>query len=592
MDPTLVIFAIEAAVRLGRKLNQILIDETHERPLVLPLGDLHADIGIVDAIEFFDRTENQHLTEEGGPYHDLGDAELQKAYATLKVLDERLGGRGDTLAEATDTVEKLHRFEQLNEGFGANPPVQRVLGTIVEIGIDYFAANPQALGKESNGRKVLAAFITRLDDIDFAEGSRHVLVSRVLLAALRVLDEEVSLVDDGERLQVLLGGVTKAVIEEVDAASTEGEKIRREAFFERIGRSILRGGATAFTENTDLFLPGDHTAKPVVESALRQTLAGLRDHEDMFTSESLEIIFGSALRAVGENAQLFGDEQILQSLIADTTRVLAEQGVQNILSRETASALLATGLEVVAENVETLIDTDRPQKHLLASTVAALAQGLSDDLAGGAAVRELLSRRQLVALSSIVFQEVARHPEQLLGDDFSQPKRTALAQIIGSVATSLGENSKRLVHGEGVLELIRLALHVSVRNVDTLLDLETDDPKTNVLFRISQDLALGALEADDPRKLLSREVFIELVARTLPIASSHIGPLVEGADPIVKDTVTTTLDLASGALVHRINGENLPQVVARLLAEVLRGNLQLDQLDQVVTAATDILDAA
>lgn len=212
MDPTLVIFAIEAAVRLGRKLNQILIDETHERPLVLPLGDLHADIGIVDAIEFFDRTENQHLTEEGGPYHDLGDAELQKAYATLKVLDERIGGRGDTLAEATDTVEKLHRFEQLNEGFGANPPVQRVLGTIVEIGIDYFAANPQALGKESNGRKVLAAFITRLDDIDFAEGSRHVLVSRVLLAALRVLDEEVSLVDDGERLQALLGGVTKAVI--------------------------------------------------------------------------------------------------------------------------------------------------------------------------------------------------------------------------------------------------------------------------------------------------------------------------------------------------------------------------------------------
>ncbi len=592
MDPALIIFAIEAAIRLGRKLNEVLIDETHERPLVLPLGKLHADVREVDAVEFFDRAENVALVEAGGPYSGFDHEELVKAHATLIVLDERLGGRGDTLSEATDTVEKLHCFEQLKEGLGANPPVQRVVGTIVEIGIDYFAANPEALGKESSGRKVLLAFITRLDDVEFAEGSRERLVGQVLLAALHVLGENVALVDDDKRLQVLLGGVTKAVIGEVEQATTEAEKIRREDLFERIGRGILRGGVTAFTENTDLFLPGDSAAKPIVESALRQTLAGLRDHDDLFTSESVEVIFSSALRAVGENSQLFADQKILQELIVSTTNVLASQDVAEILSRETASAVLAVGLEVTAENVETLIDTGKPQKQLLASMVSALAQGLSDDLAGGAQFRDLLSRRQLVELSSIVFQEVASQPEQLLGDDLSEARRNALAQVIGSVAAALGDDPKKLVNGEGVLELVQIAMHVGVRNADKLLDLDTEDPKTNLLYRITQELVLGALEAEDPRGLLSREVFLEMVARALPVASAHVGPLLSDQQQIVKETVAKAFELSTNVLESRTNGENLPILVEGLLAKVLRGELKLDQQDDVVAKATKILNAA
>lgn len=68
MDPALIIFAIESAVRLGQKLNDILVDETIERPLVLPVGTLYADIDALDASDFFDREENRHLVEEGGPY--------------------------------------------------------------------------------------------------------------------------------------------------------------------------------------------------------------------------------------------------------------------------------------------------------------------------------------------------------------------------------------------------------------------------------------------------------------------------------------------------------------------------------------------
>ena len=279
------------------------------------------------------------------------------------------------------------------------------------------------------------------------------------------------------------------------------------------------------------------------------------------------MIFSSALRAVGENSQLFSDEKILQELIESTTKVLASQDVADILSRETASAVLAVGLEVTAENVETLIDTGRPQKQLLASAVSALAQGLSDDLAGGARFRDLLSRRQLVELSSIVFQEVASQPEQLLGDDLGETRRNALAQVIGSVAAALGDDPKKLVNGEGVLELVQMALHVGVRNADKLLDLDSADPKTNLLYRVTQELALGALEAEDPRGLLSREVFLEMVERALPVASAHVGPLLSDQQPIVKETVAKAFELSTSVLENRTNGENLPVLVEGLLGQ-------------------------
>ena len=71
----------------------------------------------------------------------------------------------------------------------------------------------------------------------------------------------------------------------------------------------------------------------------------------------------------------------------------------------------------------------------------------------------------------------------------------------------MGDDPARLTHGEGLLELVQTALRVSVRNADKLLDLDSEDPKTNLLFRVTQEIAEAALEAPNTRMLLSREVF-------------------------------------------------------------------------------------
>lgn len=592
MDPTLIIFAIESAVHLGQKLNDILVDETVERPLILPVGDLYANVAELDAEEFFDREENIALVEEGGPYFGLKGADLLKAYRSLLAIDERLGGSAGTMVDAKALIEGLHQFEQFKNGFGANHPVRRVLGTLVEIGVDYFTVNPDALGKDSSSRRVLESFVRRLDDIEFSEETPTDIIGDVLLAALKTLDEHITLVDDDERLQVLLGGVTKAVVEEVEGALSETEKMRREDLIKRIGSSILRGGIGAFTENSDLFLPGDSTAKVLVQSTLQQVFAGIRDRENLFTNESIELLFRSALRAVGENSKLFSDEKILQELIGSTAEVLASREGKEVFSEETASAILKEALDIAAENIETLIKPDHPRKQLLATTVGSIAGGLSAQLAGDFSVRALLSKRQLVELASMAFQEVARNPEKLLGDGLGEARRTALAQIIGSVAHALGDDPTRLINGASFLELLRGALKVGVLNADKLLDLHTEDPEVNLLYRITQEISSAVLEVEDSRNLLTRDVFVGIVSRVLPVASANLGPLIETQDPIIKNTITQVLELTEGVLENRINGANLPALIEGLLTQVLWKELDLDNGEAVLTASKAILRAA
>ena len=451
-----------------------------------------------------------------------------------------------------------------------------MIGTIVEIGIDYFVAHPEAIGSKSSERKILQAFVESLDDVNFAEGEHDKIIGDVLVAALETLQSNTSLVADSARTQALIGGVTEALLADIKAAGSIGAIIRREDFVRRIGSSILRGGAQAFSDNIDLFLPNDKNSKKLVSSTLTHVLSGIAGKEDLFTNESLELLFDGALKAVAENAALFSNNLVVQELISGTLAVLTDATGREVFSKETASAVLAKALSVTAQNIETLIDPTNPGKQLLANATKAVAQSLSGSLAGGGTVKDLLSRQQVISLMGVVFEEVAKHPEQLLGDAELGDRKAALAQIIGSLARALGEKPELLVNGEGFVTLVEIALKTAAKNADKLLDLNTMSTRNNVLFKAIQQTVDAIVETGDSRKLLSRDVFLDLVERILPIVSANLDGLIE-APEAVQDAVGTALQLANGSLEGRINGENLPELTAELLIEVLWEELDLTE---------------
>ena len=452
MNAALIMFGIEAGVKLGTKLNDVLVDATVEKPMLLPVGELFGSVTEDDAIEFFDN--HSELTTAGQPYHRYSRADKLKAYKTLKQIDDRVVGSGSVSSEAIQIVSNLQKLQQYKQGFGAKPALQRVVGTLVEIGIDYFVTHPEAIGAKSKERKILQGFVESLDEVNFAEGTRTEIVGDVLVLALDTLQVNASLIMDDARLQALVGGVTNSLLKDIQDAGSIAAMKRREDFVRRIGSSILKGGAQAFSQNIDLFLPEDSDAKPLVSSTLTQLLEGLHGKENLFTNESLELLFHSALRAVAENPKVFSEDAVLQQLITRTVKAMTDATGRKVFSEETVAAVLEEALSVAAENIETLIDPANPQKQLLANATRAVAQSLSGALAGGGTVKDLLSRQQRVSLMGVVFKEVAKHPEQLLGDATLGDRKAALAQIIGSVARALGDHPRRFVNGEGFVQLV------------------------------------------------------------------------------------------------------------------------------------------
>ena len=253
--------------------------------------------------------------------------------------------------------------------------------------------------------------------------------------------------------------------------------------------------------------------------------------------------------------------------------------------------VLSEALAVAGENIETLINPDRPEKQLLASATRAVAQSLSGTLAGGGTVKDLMSRKQLASLMRLVFGEVAKHPEQLLGSVEDGDRKAPLAQIIGSVTRALTTNPANYVNGEGFVLLVKIALRAAAKNAHELLDLDTTNTRDNVLFQVIQQVVAAVEASGDVANIVNREVFLDIARRVLPTVSANLAGLAD-APKAVQDAIAAALKLADDALAGRINGENLTDVIIKLLGEVLWNELDLSEAGAVLRSATQALKAA
>ena len=589
MDPTLVLFGIQAGLKVGKKVNDILVDDTKEDLLVLPLGDLFGSIQVAQANMFFNREENFHLIEEGGPYHGFNSEQKLSAYKTILKITDDLGNSESDTAEAVDVVVNINKFEQYKKGFGANPPVQRLLGTIVEIGIDYLVDNPQTLGNGSSARPLLESFVQSLDEVDFSEDKFADVAGEVLVASLKILGDHTSLVSSDKRIQVLLGGITKSLIEDMTGVNDLGAEVRRKEFYKRVTGSILKGGIAAFNDNAELFIQGNDTTRDLVRSTLTQFINGFSNNEDLFTTETTELLFRSALGAVTENPEFINDE-FLRKLLTNSIASLTSANGQKIFSKSTIPMVLRSALQTVGENSEMLVSPDTPERQFLANALSSITLGLSSELVDGNLVK-LFSSNQMANLAEIIFKEIGKEPELLLGDVGSDEKKAALTQIIASVAGALGDNPRKYITGEGAVDLLHLSLRIGLKNIDKLLDLDSDDPKTNLLYQVLKEVISTVGESGDPRKLLTRDTILDIVTEVLPIISSNLDSTLADQDKLVGIALNAALNLANDALKNRIDGVNLPDVTSEILRQALAGLIDPNNDDQILEIVIELLNA-
>jgi hypothetical protein len=462
------------------------------------------------------------------------------------------------------------------------------MGVLIEIGIDYFAAQPHLLAGDSSSRKILSAFVENLQDVDFSNPGSESLLEELFLVSLRTLESQASLVSDDQRTSALIGGISKALVTEFDTATTK----KREDFLKRILTSTVRGGAQAIADHSDLFLPENEDTRQLVETTVRQVLVGLQDQEHLFSNESVELIIWSALKAAGKHADILTKDERLQFLIKSSLTALTtkdggkvfEGGDDKEMKTATVAAILQGALTALRDHPDAFLGTgeDPDKSELLPTTISALAGSLLSTQSDDSSLKGMLTRDRLIALTGIVFQEVARDPEALLRAGSSNPKRTVIAQAIGSIAEALGGHPEQLVSADGFLELTKTAASMALLNAGQLLDLGQITPKKNLLFKISQAAISGIAGAktthdNDNRQLLNRVVVLDILQRVLTVSSANAGPFLEDSkDQRIAQTIIGVVGLANGDLKGRINGANLPILIEKILIPVLWDELKPD----------------
>ena len=609
----LVMFAIQAAINLGRKIQTVFEDETRDRGLILPPveGD---DLPFWDVTEAFFKGEGQVFVQPLGLYYNFWEKRNEANVNRDKLREAHLRIiKGIETHRSADDVQGAFRWpEQFYSGANAlfvvkqwredtdpkRHPVQRIGGTVVEIALDYVKADPTLFGGNGKGDRITRAFLLSLDEVEFAEAKFDDLLLDVLQASLETIRIHADLVISEDHFALLLRQISTTLTDGIKKAQDSGDDDKLRALYtfrRKLLQQIVKVSAQTAAEHAECFFgTSDTREEKIIACVLKAILDTITKESDLFTSRALADIYAAGLRALGQNAALIvpnidgkGREAFLTNLFAGVAGQLASSAAKEppgLFSPEVLKDVIEAALDILAVNVTQLIDSDNPEKQLLVDALERVILSLSDDFHKEKKMSVILkgffSRPQLVEIIQEIFEAVARNPDSLLQGVNGDAKRSALAQIIGSIAATISTKAKQLLNGEDYLDLLTVALRAFAKNPDRLLNLDTNDPMENVMAQVIEAIIQASVKnlEGGGRNLLNGEILVELIEVALTVVSKNVNGFLQEPE-IVAMVMDRLMNAASNVLANELDAENLMLVFPAILREALRDRSVLDVSD-------------
>jgi hypothetical protein len=325
---------------------------------------------------------------------------------------------------------------------------------------------------------------------------------------------------------------------------------------------------------------------------------------NLFSSQTLKGIYQASLTAAAQNAALLlpgapgaPRHAFLANLITGIAEKLAAAAGDDpagLLSPDLLPGVAAAALDTLAGHAAGLINPGDPGEQLLVEAldrvILALSAEFHQEADLPAVLASVFSQRQLLALMTEVFGAVAQNPGGLIPGKAKDPRRSALAQIVGSVAAVVSRDPGHLLGGDGYVQLLAVALRAFAGNPDRLLDLDTADPLHNVMSQVMVavvETAAHNLEAGG-RNLLGGDTLL----KTMEAALATVSKNTQGwrADPdILALVLNRLLTAASQELANELDAENLLLVFPPLLHQALqqgRAVLELSDRELILPRLT------
>lgn len=464
----LVLFGIQAAVKLARAARTIYVEKAVEGDVVMPLPHT-LDSSFADAQDYAIRLSKGDDREkrlfEGFFKSYLTDPPNTEAVVqNYFLLIQR--GEVPTRRRFYDRERAaLAVLKQWDHGKSPFPsPIQRVAGTLVNIAVDYFVQVPGAINEHSKYGKTIKALLEGVDNTDFSEERFDSIIIALFTSGLDALAENPELYsdadDENDLLRVIVRGVANdlhARLPGISGPDVFDEEARLRQFGGIVLRSLLTGSARNMVANPtalgitdtdqkalftnvgsaflDLLLTGDVNLRKGlqqlastggIEKLIHAALKTAAEHPDLFKTDDAKLkewitgFIQELYRVYPERISLFNPD-----LFANIAYILIDKG------RLELNALLIE--ELGAGRGALLSEVTRQVLLLVAERPSA---------ARPARWKFNLTQEDLLKLIEAVAMALAGHPEWLL----EKPANRAIAAegipYIIEVLTQLGEGGE------------------------------------------------------------------------------------------------------------------------------------------------------
>ena len=609
----IIIFGMEASVRLGQRVLEIYQDDLASRDIAYPLAESTGPFTFEGALQFF-RTRGSLFVEEGAVYHDLWTKVGPGGEAPLDVQDrlQKAAAYVDGTLIKAQHLERIdeetlykgmvasHAVAQWKRGDPRRPPtsLQRIAQSVLEIGLDHVRSDASFLSGDSKSKKIVRSLLLGLESIDFTKQSADTILLDLFRSSMAVFYDNVNVIIDDPRLSLLVREIGSALKTHVDNLDEASQILTARIFGRDALQGIVEASARVVKENLSLYLgDGDKEEKRFVSAVLKALLGAVQKRPDLFSGNTVVTIYEATLGAVAQNAALLlreGDpERFLAYLLASMSEALTAHKPGGLFHRDMLREVVLLGLEATGKNVRFLVKPEKPEEQLLSDALRRILLAFSDDFAENETLTDtlsgLLSRDHLIRILGIAFDEISRNPERLLGSIRDDDARSVLAQIVGSVTAAIAVEPGLVLTGEDVTKLIKMVFFAHSRNPDRLIDLKDPSPKTNILYQmiiqiiesVSEDKKQGG------RHLLTGDWLLAVIDDALSVVSKNINAFCKN-EQILRRTLDKLLYLAAHSHADSLDAESLVALFRPVLTTVFEDASLLEDDDRFLSTVSGL----
>lgn len=490
----IILFTINAAIKLGRNIQRAYANSLKSKKIVLPLPDFKGDITETTIEVFFeekgkrflgqiDRLDELHAKAQNFNLTKEEKKEYEEYYMTLFQVVNGFVEEIDS-----DDITFLLKVRQWEKGkTPLTSPLQYIAGTLIELGIDYFNYIPGAVNLESSYGKALKSFLEGLDKISFtSENNLKLFVTQefapqMFVASIESLGELSTEISSNTQfqdfLQVASGTMAEDLYVRFEHMPTDAATDHTARWGQVVFRSLVKNtGEYLFTSSSDIFGTTDSTTKFIESTGLAVLDAILDDQtgavkmNQAFQPSGIDKILRAAINVFAEHPELLSKTDGIQNIIADVSKSLADNG---IVRPDLMPEVIRLILEKTGGNLQSLWNLhEADAKNMLVLVVESFMTSLAAKPDEGQ-WKPQFTNSQLLDMLDFITDEVVARPKWMLQLEGNQP---ILAEVLDSTFSvmDLLPEEERLKPGVAEL-LVRMSMRTAATSPTVLDKLEYGD---------------------------------------------------------------------------------------------------------------------